>query len=52
MEEDDNTERPALTRDEFQAMLKDPKTLYKEIVDLITKMRELQAHSENYCEQL
>jgi hypothetical protein len=51
-EEDDDTERLALTRAEFQDMLKDPETLYNEIVELILKMREVRAHSENYREQL
>ena len=33
-------------------MIKDPETLYEEIVELITKTRDLRAHSENYREQL
>jgi DNA repair exonuclease SbcCD ATPase subunit len=42
----------ALTRAEFQDMLKDLDTLYKETLELITKIKDLRAYSENYCEQL
>jgi hypothetical protein len=38
------------TKDEFQEMLKDPEALYDEIVELITKTRDLRAYSENYRE--
>jgi predicted house-cleaning noncanonical NTP pyrophosphatase (MazG superfamily) len=48
-EDDDN---PGLTEAEFRDMLKDPDSLYKEIVELITKMRDLRAYSDNYVEQL
>jgi hypothetical protein len=37
---------------EFQAMLKDPETLYTEVLELITKVRDLRAYGENYREQL
>ena len=37
---------------EFQDLLEHPEMLYKEIVELITKARDLQAYGENYCEQL
>ena len=48
----DEDESPALTKAEFQDMLKDPETLYKEIVELIIKTRDLWAYSKNYQEQL
>jgi Zinc knuckle len=42
----------ALTKAEFRAMLKDPESLYNEIMELITKTRDLHAYGENYREQL
>lgn len=45
-------ESPVLTKTEFQDLLEHPETLYKEIVELITKARDLRAYGENYCEQL
>jgi hypothetical protein len=42
----------ALTRAEFQDMLKDLDTLYKETLKLITRIKDLRAYSENYCKQL
>ena len=42
----------ALSWDEFQIMLKDPRNLHEEILDLITGMRNARAHGENYREQL
>jgi hypothetical protein len=45
-------ERPVLTIAEFQDYLKDPDTLYVEIVELITKTRDIQAHRDNYRQQL
>jgi SMC interacting uncharacterized protein involved in chromosome segregation len=41
-----------LTQAEFQDMLKDLDTLYKETLKLITRIKDLQAYSENYCKQL
>jgi hypothetical protein len=37
---------------EFEDMPKNPKTLYKEIVELITRIRDLRAYGKNYQEQL
>src|SRR4051794_14162910 len=45
-------ERPALMKAEFQDLLEHPEMLYKEIVELITKARDLRAYGENYREQL
>ena len=45
-------ESPALTKAEFQDLLEHPETLYKEIVELVTKARDLRAYGENYHEQL
>jgi hypothetical protein len=49
-EEEDGNEKLVLTRDEFQDMLRSPETLYKEIIELITKTGELRDHRNNYCE--
>jgi Zinc knuckle len=48
----DDEENVTLTKAEFQAMLKDPETLYTEVLELITKVRDLRAYGENYREQL
>ena len=48
----EDEENAALPRTAFEAMLKDPDTLYAEIVELIEKSRDLRAHKENYQEQL
>ena len=45
-------ESPALMKTDFQDLLEHPETLYKEIVELITKTRDLRAYGENYREQL
>ena len=45
-------ESPALTKAEFQDLLEHPETLYREIVELIMKTRDLRAYGENYHEQL
>lgn len=50
--EDEDKGNPALTRAEFDEMLTNPKNLYKEIIQLIDKSKELRAHNENYLEQL
>jgi hypothetical protein len=42
----------ALTQTEFQDMLKDLDTLYKETLKLITRIKDLRVYSENYCKQL
>ena len=46
-EEDDI---PAFPKAEFEAMIKDPETLYEEIVELIGKTRELRTYNKNYQE--
>ncbi|KAI9767943.1 MAG: hypothetical protein M1839_004307 [Geoglossum umbratile] len=48
----DNNASSALTKAEFQAMLKDLEALYEEIIELIIKTKDLQAYSENYRKQL
>jgi hypothetical protein len=50
--EDDEEQNPRLTRAEFEAMLEDPEALYSEVVELIKKLRDQRAFSENYREQL
>jgi hypothetical protein len=45
-------ESSALTKTEFEHMLEHPEVLYKEIVELIMKTRDLRAYNENYREQL
>ena len=45
-------ESPALTKAEFQDLLEYLEMLYKEIVELITKARDLRAYGENYHKQL
>jgi molecular chaperone GrpE (heat shock protein) len=42
----------ALTQAELQDMIEDLETLYDEIIKLITRMKDLQAHSKNYRKQL
>ena len=46
-EEDDS---PTLPKAKFEEMIKDPETLYEEIVELIGKTRELRTYNENYQE--
>ena len=41
-------EGPKLTKAKFRELLKDPDRLYEEIIELITKTRDLQVYSENY----
>ncbi|KAH0553042.1 hypothetical protein GP486_006764 [Trichoglossum hirsutum] len=50
----DNEDEEALelTEAEFYEKLKDPKTLYQEIVELIQQARDLRAFSKNYRKQL
>jgi hypothetical protein len=48
-DDDDATE---LTKAEFNELLKDPEALYREVVELINRTRDLRAYSENYQEQL
>src|SRR4051794_4845864 len=50
--EDEEEHNPRLTRAEFEAMLEHPETLYSEVVELIEKLRDQRAFSENYREQL
>jgi hypothetical protein len=45
-------EGPALSKAEFQELLRNPEALYEEIVELILKTRDILAHSENYRDQL
>ena len=45
-------EGPALLKADFQELLRSPEALYKEIVELILKMCNILAYSENYCNQL
>jgi hypothetical protein len=40
--------RPALLKAEFQELFRNPEALYKEIIKLILKMRNILAYSENY----
>ncbi|KAH0553477.1 hypothetical protein GP486_006453, partial [Trichoglossum hirsutum] len=49
---EDNNESLALMKTEFQDILQDPETLYKEILELIIKSRDLRIFSKNYHEQL
>jgi malate synthase len=42
----------AIIRAEFNDMLKDFDTLYKEILELIMKIRDLRAYRNNYHKQL
>ena len=49
---EDDDEGLVLIQPEFQDMLKDPEALYKEVVEQITRIREVRAYSENYREQL
>ena len=41
-------EGPALLKAEFQELLRNPEALYKEIIELILKTRDILAYSENY----
>ncbi|KAI9776491.1 MAG: hypothetical protein M1839_009525 [Geoglossum umbratile] len=50
--EDDEEESAALTRAEFETMLQDPENLYTEVMELITRVKDQRAYSENYREQL
>ncbi|KAH0558480.1 hypothetical protein GP486_004861 [Trichoglossum hirsutum] len=50
--DNEDEEAPGLTEAEFYKKLKDPKTLYQEIVELIQQVRDLRVFSENYREQL
>ena len=43
---------PALLKAEFQELLRNLEALYKEIIELILKMRNILAYSENYYNQL
>jgi hypothetical protein len=45
-------EGPALSKADFQELLRSPEALYEEIVELILKTYNILAHSENYCNQL
>ena len=45
-------EGPALLKAKFQELLRNPEALYKEIIKLILKTRNILAHSENYRNQL
>jgi len=50
--EDDEEANTVLTQAEFEDMLEDPANLYTEVIELITKLRDQRAYSENYREQL
>ena len=41
-------EEPALLKAKFQELLRNPEALYKEIIELILKTRDILAYSENY----
>ena len=45
-------EGPALSKADFQELLRSPEALYEEIVELILKTCDILAYSENYCNQL
>jgi hypothetical protein len=45
-------ENNILMKAEFQDMLKDPETLYTEVLKLITKVQNLYTYRENYYKQL
>jgi hypothetical protein len=45
-------EGPALLKADFQELLRSPEALYKEIVELILKICDILAYSENYYNQL
>ena len=45
-------EEPALLKAKFQELLRNPEALYKEIIKLILKTRDILAYSENYQDQL
>jgi hypothetical protein len=40
------------TKAKFHNMLKDSDALYKDIIELIRKTREIQEYRDNYCKQL
>ncbi|KAH0534001.1 hypothetical protein FGG08_007394 [Glutinoglossum americanum] len=48
----EDEDRPVPTQAEFQELLKDPDTLYKDIIELIRKARDFRVFSENFREQL
>jgi hypothetical protein len=45
-------EGPALSKADFQELLRSPEALYKEIVELILKIRNILIYSKNYYNQL
>ncbi|KAH0563437.1 hypothetical protein GP486_001998 [Trichoglossum hirsutum] len=47
--DDEDEEAPGLIEAEFYEKIKDPRTLYRETVELIQRARDLKAISENYC---
>jgi hypothetical protein len=50
--DNEDEEAPGLTEAEFYEKLKDPKTLYQEIAELIQQAKDLRAIGENYREQM
>jgi Zinc knuckle len=50
--EDNEEANTVLTRAEFEAMLEDPENLYTEVIELIIRLRDQWAYTENYREQL
>ena len=49
---DNDDENTTLIKKKFKDILKDLATLYKEVIKLITRVKDFQVYKENYYKQL